>query len=138
MDKLDLKFPEKGIKKAKIGELTEKTIKLLGIDRKPCDIVIWDDRLKYIEKHKKDFKDEETYYKCMEKIPLILKEPDYVGLHPNDGSIQYIKQIDELTLVGIRLKASGELCLRSSYKITEGQLKYYIESGRVKKYEVDG
>lgn len=134
MNKLDLEFPKKGIKKVKIGELTEKTIKLLKITRKPCDIVIWEDRLRYIEKHKKDFKDDETYYRCIEKIPLILKEPDYVGLHPSDGSIQYIKQIDELTLVGIRLKETGELCLRSSYKITENQLKYYIKSGRVKKY----
>lgn len=134
MNELDLEFPKKGIKKVKIGELTEKTIKLLKIARKPCDIVIWEDRLRYIEKHKKDFKDDETYYRCMEKIPLILKEPDYVGLHPSDGSIQYIKKINELTLVGIRLKSTGELCLRSAYRITENQLKYYIESGRVRKY----
>ena len=37
-------------------------------------------------------------------------------------------------LVGIRLKASGNLSLRSSYPITEKYLKKYIQSGTVWSY----
>lgn len=128
---LDLNFPDKGLKKVKIGELKQEVIDILNINRKPCNIIMWYDRLKYTEKHKSDFRTEEEYIKCMENIPNIIKNPDYVGLHPRDGSIQYIKQINELMLVGIRIKPFGEICYRSAYPITEGQLNNYIDTERV-------
>lgn len=91
---LDLDFASKGIAKVKIGELTQEVIELLNIQRKPCNIVMWQERLKYTEKHKINFKNEEEYNEAIRNIPNIIKNPDYVGLHPTDGSIQYIKQIN--------------------------------------------
>lgn len=129
---LNLNLLEKSGERIKIGELTNEVIDILGIERKPCNIVMWGDRLKYSEKHKKDFKNDDDYYEAMENIPNIIQYPDYVGLHPKDGSIQYIKKINELMLVGIRLKPYGELCYRTAYPIKEYQLNSYIKSGRAK------
>ena len=131
--KLDLEFYKNGKSKIKIGELTQEIIKLLGINRKPCNIVMWSERLKYTEKHKVNFNTEEEYKEAIKNIPNIIKKPDYVGLHPSDNSIQYIKQVNKLMLVGIRLKSEGEISYRTAYPITESQLKDYIRKGRVKK-----
>jgi len=61
--------------------------------------------------------------------------PDYIGLHPKDNSIQYIKRIDEIMLVGIRIKGTGELSLRSSYPITKDTLNRYIQSNTCWKFK---
>ncbi len=128
---LDLEFPQKGIKKVKIGELTSEVIDKLNIDRKPCNIVMSRDKLKYTEKHKDDFKNESDYFKCVQKIPAIINNPDYVGLHPNDDSIQYIKRVDELMLVGVRIKQFGEMYYTTAYPISETKLQNYINNNRI-------
>lgn len=130
---LDLNFDNNGKNKVKIGELTQEVIDLLSIQRKPCNIVMWSERLKHTEKHKINFKTEEEYNEAIKNIPNIIREPDYVGLHPTDNSIQYIKQINKLMLIGIRMKPEGEISYRTAYPITESQLKDYIRKGRVKK-----
>lgn len=132
-NELDLDFYKSGKNRIKIGELTQDIIDLLNIERKPCNIVMWAERLKYTEKHKINFKTEEEYYEAIRNIPNIIKNPDYVGLHPTDNSIQYIKQINKLMLVGIRIRPEGEISYRTAYPITESQLKDYIKKGRVKK-----
>ena len=128
---LDLEFGKNGKTKIKIGELTQEVIDLLNIDRKPCNIVMWAERLKYTEKHKFNFNTEEEYKEAIRNIPNIIKNPDYVGLHPTDNSIQYIKEINKIMLVGIRIKPEGEISYRTAYPITESQLKDYIRKKRV-------
>ena len=130
---LDFEFVQKGFNKVKIGELTQNVIDLLGLDRNPCNIVMWSERFKYTQKHKINFNTEEEYNEAIENIPNIIKNPDYIGLHPTDNSIQYIKQINRLMLVGIRIRPYGEMSYRTAYPITESQLKDYIRKGRVKK-----
>lgn len=132
-EKLDLEFYKAGKNKIKIGELTQEVIDLLSINRKPCNIVMWSERLKYTEKHKFNFKTENEYVEAIRNIPNIIRNPDYVGLHPTDNSIQYIKQINRLMLVGIRIRSKGEISYRTAYPITESQLNDYIKKGRVKK-----
>lgn len=122
-------------KKIKIGELTQDIIDLLNINRKPCNIVLWSERLKHTEKHKLNFKTENEYNEMIKNIPNIIKNPDYVGLRESDNSLQYIKQINKLILVAVRLKLEGEIGYRTAYPITESQLKDYIKKGRIKKYK---
>ena len=62
----------------------------------------------------------------MEAIPLIINNPDYVGYNKNNNSIEYIKRIDELTLVAIRIKQKGDLFLRSLYPISQIKLNNKI------------
>lgn len=75
---------------------------------------------------------EADYKKHVESMPDIINNPDYVGLHPKGNSIQYIKRIDELMLVAIRITLKGKLVVRSSYPITQNTLDSYLASGSVK------
>lgn len=120
-----------------IGKLTKEVISLLDLDRSECDIILWEDRLKYIQKHIADFDSIKEYEKHVDLIPEIIKNPDYVGMHPNSTSIEYIKRIDRLMLVAVRLKLSGDLAFRSAYPIREEQLESYIKSGRAFKVSND-
>jgi len=128
-NKLDLSMFEKGYKKVKIGFLTQEVINFLNLKLQPCDIVMWYDRVKYTEKHKKDFDNEEDYYRHIEQIPNIIEKPNYIGLHPRNNSIQYIKRLNKIMLVGIRIRTEGNLNYRSSYPISDQQLQTYIKSG---------
>lgn len=127
---LDINKLENGFVNIKIGELTQDIIDLLGINIKPRSIILWEDRFVYIHKHVKDFSGGKTQFdECMSRIPLIISKPDYVALHPTKGSIEFIKRVDELMIVVVRLKQSGNLAFRTAYPITELQLKDYIQCG---------
>ena len=130
---LDLQKLSSGFSKAVVGSLTPAIIKLLGLHREPCDIILWEDRFDYIHKHITDFKSHASFERCIANIPEIIAAPDYVGIHPTKGSIEYIKRVDELTIVAVRLKPKGDLALRTVFPLTEAQLQDYLQKGTVKK-----
>lgn len=119
----------------KIGELNTNVIELLSLDLKPQNIYLWPSRLEeHCSKHKDEYSSPQSYYKAIESIPEILEHPDYVGLHSN-GNILYIKKIDDISLVGLKvLKKSGGLLFRTIYPITEDKLNNNIKSGRYIKF----
>ena len=117
----------------KIGELKQEIIDILQLDVKPRNIKIAYDRIPHCEKHKKDFVNEQSYNKSMELLPDIINNPDYVGYNSNNNGIEYIKRIEELTLVVVRFKEKGDLFLRSVYPISEIKLKNKIIAGEYKK-----
>lgn len=129
MEKLDINYLNKEKTFVKIGKLDKSIIDTLQLNCNSQDIVLWYDRFEYIQKHKSDFKSEEDFQKHIESIPDIVQNYDYIGKHPSDGSIQFIKRIDEIMLVGIRIKSKGKLCLRSAYPITQQHLDRYQTSG---------
>lgn len=133
MNKLDIEKIEKEKQIIKVGELTNRIIDILELEGNPRNIKFAYDRIAHCENHKKDFKNEQSYNKSMQNIPLILNNPDYVGYNKNNNSIEYIKRIDELTLVAIRIKQKGDLFLRSIYPISEVKLKNKILSKEYKK-----
>lgn len=98
------------------------------------DILLWDNRIEYTEKHKGNFKTADEYYKYIEDIPNIIENPDYIGLPPHDDSIQFIKVHDSITLVAVRISQTGKTSYRTMYPILEGQLKDYIKKNRAWKY----
>ena len=100
---------------------------------KPRNIKMGYDRISHCNKHKNDFNSEQSYNKSIESIPIIIEKPDYVGYNKKNDSIEYIKRIDELTLVAVRLKTKGDLFLRSVYPISEIKLKNKIISKEYKK-----
>lgn len=122
----------------KIGELNIDVIKLLSLDLNPQNIYLWPSRLEeHCSKHKDEYSSPQSYYKAIESIPEILDFPDYVGLHSN-GNILYIKKIDDISLVGLKvLKKSGGLLFRTIYPITEDKLKSNIRSGKYIKLKED-
>lgn len=118
-----------------VGRITKAVIDLLGLAIDEKDILLWKDRLSYIEKHKDEFDSEEQYIEHVKAIPDVIRNPEYVGIHPNGSSIEFIKKIDKNLMVAVRINAKGNLAFRTSYPIKDTKLNNYIESGRVKKIE---
>lgn len=116
-----------------IGMLTKKVIDTLGLSLKETKILLGQDKIKYTEKHKHKFKNFDEYKKHIELTPDIIANPDYVALHPNGKSIEYIKRINEIMLIAVRVKPHGFLWVKSVFPISEAKLNVYIESGTAKK-----
>lgn len=78
---------------------------------------------------KKEYSSPTAYNQAINSIPTIIKNPDYVGMHKN-GNLQYIKRLDDISLVGIQiLKGSKHLLFRTIFPISEVKLKNSIKSG---------
>lgn len=114
--------------KIKIGELSENVIDVLNLNGDTCDIIMWEDRFKYIHKHVCDFNSEDNFNKCISCIPEIISNPDYIAKHTTKNSLEFIKQIDELVIVVIRIKSKGNLAFRTAYPLKKEQLQNYIKS----------
>ena len=125
---LDLDKLKNSNSSIKIGELSKNVINILGLNANPRNIYMWPDRLEHCEKHKKDFETENEYKKSMENIPMIIKNPDYVGTHSNNRGIFYIKKLENNCLVGITMDS---MLFRSMYPIKESKLNNYIKQGKV-------
>lgn len=133
MDELNIfKINKNKSKNIKIGELNNEVITTLNLDLKPQNINIWSTRIQeHCEKHKSEYSSPSSYNQAVNSIPLILKEPDYVGLHKN-GNIQYVKRLDDISLVGIQiLRGSGHLLFRTIFPISETKLNNSIKSGKL-------
>ncbi len=135
MEELDINKLSRGSSRnIKIGELSPKVIDILGLNLKPQNINIWSARIEeHCDKHKSEYSSPSAYNQAIKSIPLIIQQPDYVGLHKN-GNIQYIKRLDDISLVGVQvLKGSGNLLFRTIFPITEDKLKYYIDNNKIYK-----
>lgn len=133
MKKFDINKLSKGkSKNIKIGELSKDVIDMLHLDLNPQNINIWSTRIEeHCEKHKDEYSSPSSYNQAVKSIPEIIEFPDYVGLHKN-GNIQYIKRLDDISLVGIQiLKGSNNLLFRTIFPISEIKLKNSIKSGKL-------
>lgn len=118
-------------KNIKIGELSQEVIDVLNLDLNPQNINIWATRIpEHCEKHKNEYSTPNAYNQAVKNIPLIIAQPDYIGIHKKNGNIQYIKKLDNISLVGVQiLKGSGNLLFRTIFPISEEKLKNGIKSG---------
>lgn len=112
-----------------IGRLNFRVISLLNLNIAEDDIFLNSKRKQHMKKHINEFSNFEDTYN---KINLIISKPDYVGLHPNGKSIEYIKNIDGNVLVAVRI--GDKLTVRTMYVITQNKLNNYINAGRTFKY----
>lgn len=133
MKSLDLlSLSNSNSKNVKIGELSADVINTLGLDLNPQNIYVWTPRIQeHCEKHKSEYSSTESYYSAIKSIPDIIKNPDYVGIHSN-GNLQYIKRIDDISLVGVKLVKQNGLLFRTIYPITEDKLNHYIKANKIK------
>lgn len=118
-------------KNIKIGELSTQVIQTLDLNLKPQNINIWSNRIEeHCEKHKSEYSSPSNYNQAIKSIPLIIKSPDYVGVHSN-GNIQYIKKLNNISLVGIKIaKGNNGLLFRTIYPITKDKLEHNIRIGK--------
>jgi hypothetical protein len=131
LDLFDIDNLEKKV--YEVGYLSQEVINLLKLNNKEMPILLSDDKIKYISKHADEFSSYEAYKKCTESIHDVILYPDYVALHPNGKSIEFIKRIDNLVVAAVRIKSSGNLWIKTLYPISESKLNRYIQSGNAKK-----
>lgn len=125
-----------------IGKLDDKKLKFLSEKRpdfvkeiKNTDILMWDDRIEHIEKHRMNFRNIYDFDNYVELIPDIIENPDYIGIKDKNKSIQFIKQYNDNVLIAVRLNTKGKLSFRTMYPITDGQLDDYINKQTAWKYK---
>lgn len=143
-DKLDISVFNNECKFAVIGFLDQGKVDFLigkfpefHNTLKQSPILLWEDRIKYTEKHKADFMKPEDFYMCMERIPEIIEEPDFIGINPKDSSLQFIKRFSQNILIAVRFNSDGKLSYRTLYPITDSQLCDYIRKKRAWEYRLD-
>ncbi len=141
--KLDIEVFNENTKCIKIGSLTNKMVCFIKNNCKlnniveilsEKDILLWDNRIEYTEKHKGNFKTSEEYYSFIEDIPSIIESPDFIGIPTHNDSIQFIKIVNRVVIVAVRISNKGGLSYRTLYPITESQLKDYIKKNKAWKF----
>lgn len=137
LQKLDIYKLSKGkSKNIKIGELNQDVIDILELDLKPQNINTWSTRIaEHCEKHNKEYSSASNFDQAVSLIPLIIEQPDYVGIHPKNGNIQYIKRLNDISLVGIHIVHNGGLLFRTIFPISEIKLENSIKSGKFLPYK---
>lgn len=111
-----------GIKK--IYKISEKVItKLEIVETKDMNIYIGGRNIEHIkEKHPVDFS------RFFKQLNNILESPDYIGKNPNNGSLEYIKELNgHYVKVAIRMSKSKKWLIRSMYSTRENRLKSHLE-----------
>ncbi|RMD04426.1 hypothetical protein D9O40_01830 [Clostridium autoethanogenum] len=85
----------------------------------------------------------EKHFNCLkhiDDISNIIKNPDYVGINPNEkgDTVELIKVLNKNILVGIKLDVDENyLYVSTMYDIQESKLRRRLHSGRVKKFIID-
>lgn len=116
-----------------VGRISDRVIELLGIP-------VPDDRNIYLgysninhmmESHQYD------YEQYGDKIEDIIENPDYIGLHKNDGSIEYYKEFlvdSEIVKLAVRISGSGMFFARTLYTVDNDSVTRYVAKGTLLKY----
>ncbi len=77
--------------------------------------------------------------KYLPKIPEIIKNPDYIGINPNEKneSIELIKKYEKNILVGIKIDVANDILYISTiHDISKSKIKRRLHSGRLKKIDI--
>lgn len=137
INSLDISVFENGKNYVSLGRIRPEIVSFLikkapylsGQLNSDTDILFWKDRIKHTELHKDDFFSDNEFYNCLEMIPTIISNPDYLSIHKKDNSISFIKDFSSHVSVAIRISSSGSLSYRTMYPITDAQLSNYIDKG---------
>lgn len=119
-------------KPERVGQISERVISLLGLTVPNGQaIMLGRSNITHMQnRHPADYAKYGAY------IPLILSEPDYVGLNPKDASIEYVKEFrvdGEFVKVAVRVSGKGVYYARSVYCLNAQRVKNFIQKGTLKK-----
>ena len=73
-----------------------------------------------------------TYLKYGNILSQIISEPNFVGINDEDGSLEYVKILDEHVKLVVRVAGDDKLYVRSMYTVYQSRTEYYVKSGRLK------
>ena len=145
VDKLDIHIFTDEIKFVSLGKMPKQVVDFI-ISKKPefkdrllvdNEILFWAGRVKHSERHRADFASDDEFYQCMQDIPFIIQNPDYISIHPKDQSVSFIKDYSGHTSVAIKVASNGVMSYRTIYPLTNDQLEDYIKKGRAWKFGED-
>ncbi len=125
-----------GNKLLKVGKYNLAFNDILGINLSDFDIY----RSKGLPAHMLK-RHHEKCLKYIDYIPDIIKEPDYIGINPNETevqSIELIKRYKDNVLIGIKLdKDNDYLYVSTMHDISESKIQMRLFSGRFKEFIID-
>lgn len=120
----------------KVGEYNKKFNDILGIEISDFDIY----RSKGLPAHMLK-RHHEKCLKYIDYIPDIIRNPNYIGVNPNETeeeSIELIKRYKDNILIGIKLdKDNDYLYVSTMHDISESKIQRRLFSGRFKEFNVD-
>ena len=116
----------------KISQISKQIEMLLQISiADDCNIYIGPSNIAHMKsRHPNDFEKYGNY------LPDILNSPDYVGMNPNDGSIEYVKEFcinNEYVKVAVRASGKEKYFARTLYTLNARKTNNYIKDNRLKK-----
>ena len=115
----------------KVGVITKEVIKLLGLAITPgTPIYIGQSNIDHMISRHPD-----EYEKYGSFIVQIINSPDYIGINPNDDSIEYIKDFkidNEYVKVAVRVSKSGTYFARSLFTRNRAKVNRFIANGTLK------
>lgn len=118
------------VKPTEIGAVTQRVVDLLKYDHEPGIIKVGPTNVRHMKtSHPRD------YAKYKDNVIDILMNPDYVGVNPGDGSIQFVKILDKKVAVAVRVSLNGTYYCRSVYALREDQFHGYLTANRLFKVE---
>ena len=119
--------------KKSIFKITKSYIEKYSIIEEFIDktIVLYDDRIKHIKKHKDEFT-KNNLDDVIKDLPATIATPDYINVDENKKGVQIIKKVDDNVLVAIRLSNSSELKIKSLYPISNAKYER-LKNGASKK-----
>lgn len=111
-----------------VGSIPREIVELLELNIKPGTPILCGQRnIAHMETaHPED------YLKYGNQLEDILAAPDYVSIHPTDGSVQFIKELAERVLVAVRLSNKGTLFARTLFVMSEEKWTNYTRKGYIK------
>jgi len=73
-----------------------------------------------------------AYNKYNDKLSQIIAEPEYVGINDEDGSLEYVKILDDHVKLVVRVAGDEKLYVRSMYTVYQSRTEYFVKSGKLK------
>jgi hypothetical protein len=111
----------------KIGVFSAAVVELLALDVPAgTEIYIGETNLQHMRR-----RHPEEYSKYYPRINKIIETPDFVGINPSDGSIEFIKSFGKHIKVAVRIANDGEYYVRSLYSITPKRLEEWVKDGKL-------
>lgn len=128
-----------------VGKLKEEVILQLDLEnvehiqlnalKKDTPILCSDSTWDHVKKRHPD-----DYVKYKSDLGSILEEPDYIGIHPKSGSIEYFKEYQndstkERVIVAIRATKNQSLFVRTLYVVSNNNFENYLEKQTIQQYK---
>lgn len=103
--------------KQKILQITKEYASRYGIDNLiGKEIILYENRLSHIEKHKYEFTSEDSYNQAILDIPFIISCPDFI--HINGDRLSFVKRLNDNVLIAVQLQDKKEIKIKTLFPIT--------------------